>query len=167
MLFRSILSLTGVPLISESILDTLSPNQTAYYVFSGNPQLNGLNQNQKDDFVCVEAKSSLNPTVNDINYDNNTQCLLLEDAGFSLSDIRPNPAENSIESWLVVGEESEITFEIINMLGESCLIVNRNYTPGTYSIDIDVSHLSAGSYFLWVSSTNNKKIIQFIKIIFR
>ena len=66
---------------------------------------------------------------------------------FSLSQNYPNPFNPSTKINFSIPERSFVTMKVYDMLGkEVALLVNNNYSAGTYSVDMNAKGLSSGMY---------------------
>jgi hypothetical protein len=135
-----------------------------YYLFENSPVLEGLSQNSTEDFICVEADLSTFHSVLEATILNNRTCLLIEDGNFSVSPITPNPIENTGDFTLILAESANVSIEIIDMVGKRCHYSNESYTEGSHFLNIDMNDWGSGTYFIRVSTGNQFKISQFIKI---
>ena len=74
---------------------------------------------------------------------------------FSIRDVRPNPATNSIEVELsVVKNDIPMTIELYNMLGQNArtFMQDLSMPSGARSMDLDLSGLPGGTYSLRVTT---------------
>ncbi len=75
----------------------------------------------------------------------------------------PNPAQNNITVSYNTDEKSEITLEIINMLGETVeTILNSNHNIGNNEIQFNTNKLPEGYYFMKIKSKNDMQVVKFI-----
>ena len=158
------LSVTGAPRLTGLLKDTINPGNSLYYLFENSPMLDGLSQNKVEDFICVEADLSTFHSVLEATILNNRTCLLIEDGNFSVSPITPNPIENTGDFTLILAESANVSIEIIDMVGKRCHYSNESYTEGSHFLNIDMNDWGSGTYFIRVSTGNQFKISQFIKI---
>jgi hypothetical protein len=64
-------------------------------------------------------------------------------------NVYPNPATDKIKVVYNIAEATEIRVEIVNTLGQSLMIENyKAVAPGIHSLDLDISSLAAGFYFI-------------------
>jgi len=158
------LSVTGAPRLTGLLKDTINPGNSLYYLFENSPMLDGLSQNKVEDFICVEADLSSVHTVQESTLSNNSSCLLIEDGTFSVSPISPNPIENAGDFTLILTESASVSIEIIDILGKRCLYSTASYTEGSHFLSINMKDWGSGTYYIRVSTGNQFKISQFIKI---
>ena len=158
------LSLSGNPRLTGLFQDTINPGNSLYYLFENSPVLEGLSQNSIEDFICVEADLSTFHSVLEATILNNRTCLLIEDGNFSVSPIAPNPIENTGDFTLILAESANVSIEIIDMVGKRCHYSNETFTEGSHFLNIDMKDWGSGTYFIRVSTANQFKISQFIKI---
>ena len=76
----------------------------------------------------------------------------------------PNPSNGLLNITYKVSKVENITFEIVNILGETILYINDNLfsTLGTCKKTIDISRLERGIYFLNASSQSNTETLRFL-----
>ena len=81
---------------------------------------------------------------------------------FKILDVFPNPVSNIASFQFVIGKSENISFYILDMLGN---IVNEKKINSNYGVnkfDIDISKLSSGLYTYCFKNSNNlisKKLI--------
>ncbi len=67
----------------------------------------------------------------------------------------PNPAANVAMLNMSVAKAGNLNIEIFNVIGENMgTAVNRNVTPGNYSLSMDISSLDKGIYYLKINSND-------------
>jgi hypothetical protein len=83
--------------------------------------------------------------------------------GFSLSQNYPNPFNPSTVISYSISKLGLVTLRIYGILGkEVATLVNREQTPGNYSVNFNASNLSSGIYFYRLESgsfISTKKMI--------
>jgi hypothetical protein len=161
---RLFLSVSGIPRLSGSLTDTILPNNTFYYVFENSPALEGLSQNEIEDFLCVKVDLStvhLNP---ELTLTNNSGCLLIEEGNFSVSPISPNPLEELGEFALILRDSSEVSIEVVDLMGKRCYYAVESLDSGSHFLSLNTVSWRKGTYFLRVKVGSEFKISQFIKI---
>ena len=86
-----------------------------------------------------------------------------QNSKFGLSSF-PNPSNGLLNITYKVSKVENITFEIVNILGETILYINDNLfsTLGTCKKTIDISRLESGIYFLNASSQSNTETLRFL-----
>ena len=78
--------------------------------------------------------------------------------------IHPNPLSEKAICTFKVQDRSEITLGLYNLQGEKVQsILNKSYTHGEYSEEIEFKDLPSGLYFLTLLTSENK--IERIKIV--
>jgi len=127
--------------------------QSTYTSFSSPLTISGT-----PDSVSIIAFSGENPgsvlILDDLNFSGNT----VELAEFSAMEINmyPNPTRDRV----MIKAKGMFNYEIIDLSGNSVLVGSNNQT----AVEISVSHLNAGSYFVRISNEVNtethKLIIQ-------
>ena len=158
------LTVSGAPRFTALFKDTINPGSSLYYVFENSPILEGLSQNNVVDFICVEADLSMIHSLQETTITNNRTCLLIEDGNFSISPIVPNPIEDIGEFTLILTDSASVSIEIFDAVGKRYMHSIQSYSEGTHFLTLDMNDWSAGTYFIQVSSGNQSKISQFIKI---
>lgn len=80
-----------------------------------------------------------------------------------IGDVYPNPASNgSINLEISTQQTSELTYELINALGQTILSQTETIAPGLNNISIATANLSNGNYFLKINAldvSEYKKIV--------
>jgi hypothetical protein len=85
---------------------------------------------------------------------------LINSINISLS---PNPAQNNItlRSNEIIGNDVQIT--ILNLNGSVIKSETRTSNEGIYSLNVDISNLPNGQYFVKLNAGNNQYIHKFLK----
>ncbi len=82
---------------------------------------------------------------------------------FSLSQNYPNPFNPSTNFQFTIEKEGAVNLSIYNILGQRvATLIDKNYSPGTYTYRFDGSNLSSGMYIYVLNSgglTLSKKMI--------
>lgn len=88
--------------------------------------------------------------------DNNT--VILTD--FKMDDLYPNPFNPSVNIPFSIAAESQISLQVINIIGKEVdtLIENKYYSPGNYTIQWNATAFPAGTYFIRMITPNGNKI---------
>jgi serine protease len=90
-----------------------------------------------------------------VKYDNvlTVENLNIISASTKLKEIYPNPATKQTHIEFALSSSAKTTIGIYNLLGDKVKdVISENLTTGTYSLMIDVSDLSSGSYFCRMES---------------
>jgi hypothetical protein len=161
---RLFLSVSGIPRLSGSLTDTIMPGNTFYYVFENSPALDGISQNEIEDFLCVNVDLSTSHLIPELTLTNNYECLLIEEGTFSLGQLSPNPVTNQSDFPLILTEKTPVTVEVFDVLGNLCTRSENTLEAGTHILSVLMNDKAAGVYFLRVSVGSEHKISQFIKI---
>jgi hypothetical protein len=161
---RLFLSVSGIPRLSGSFTDTILPNNTFYYVFENSPVLDGISQNQIEDFLCVKVDLSAVHLIQELTLTNNNACLLIEEGDFSVSPISPNPLEDLGEFALILRDSSEVSIEVLDLMGKRCYYTEESLESGSHFLSLNTVSWRKGTYFLRVKVGAEFKISQFIKI---
>lgn len=84
--------------------------------------------------------------------------------GNQILGLYPNPASSKIRLDYQLETDSKVRFLITDVLGYRLIRLNNigNQSKGVYGVDIDVSGLSSGIYFLLMDSGNSLKVKQLI-----
>ncbi|MDA7787266.1 choice-of-anchor B family protein [bacterium] len=81
----------------------------------------------------------------------------------TLFDVIPNPSKTKTTISFYVSEQAEVNITLHNILGELIeVIANSKYTEGLHKIEMNVSHLEAGSYFYTMTTADFKQTNQLI-----
>ena len=161
---RLFLSVSGIPRLSGSLTDTIMPDNSFYYVFENSPALEGISQNEIEDFLCVNVDLSASHSIPELTLTNNYECLLIEDGDFSVSPISPNPMEELGEFTLVLRDSSEVHIEVLDFMGKRCYYAIESLDAGSHLFNLNTMSWRAGIYFLRIKVGSQYKISQFIKI---
>ncbi len=90
-----------------------------------------------------------------VKYDNvlSVSNLNLPSSNTHLSGIYPNPADKQTRIEFALGSNSKTVISIYNLLGKKVKdVISENLSTGTYSLIIDISDLSSGSYICRMES---------------
>jgi hypothetical protein len=161
---RLFLSVSGIPRLSGLLTDTIMPGNSFYYVFENSPALDGISQNEIEDFLCVNVDLSTSHLIPELTLTNNYECLLIEDGDFSVSPISPNPMEELGEFTLVLRDSSEVHIEALDFMGKRCYYAIESLDAGSHLFNLNTMSWRAGIYFLRIKVGSQYKISQFIKI---
>ena len=161
---RLFLSVSGIPRLSGLLTDTIMPGNSFYYVFENSPALDGISQNEIEDFLCVNVDLSTSHLIPELTLTNNYECLLIEDGDFSVSPISPNPLEELGEFTLVLRDSSEVHIEVLDFMGKRCYYAIESLDAGSHLFNLNTMSWRAGIYFLRIKVGSQYKISQFIKI---
>lgn len=159
------LSLTGNPLFTAMVSDTILPLQHLYYVFPNQLITEGLDQNGWIDFICISADTKPYHTRDETTLLNNDVCKLIEEGSFAISAPYPNPTQIEFNMDIVVSEDIVLRFDIYNELGQLVLtpIQEVTLTEGTHPLTIATKTWANGVYYLKISEGTNVKIFKLIK----
>ena len=75
----------------------------------------------------------------------------------------PNPADDLITIRLLVKEEQNISFQVIDFLGHEVLSQKTIYPKGPLEVSIDISKLPEGQYFVRAIGDHIGRILRFVK----
>ena len=176
----------GLTLIADSLTHPLDEwahaavtyeNDTFKTFINGVHELTGY-MNYNTDIMSVTDKTSLGSRMNNKNYFSGqirivkfTQAALTPDqfyqfgtpvsinTMFAQYDFRayPNPAKDNVNIEFEAEKASEITLVMYDILGAQKMVITQPVVDGLNQININVSHLSDGIYFL--NQTDNPKPI--------
>jgi len=92
----------------------------------------------------------------------NTSTNISEISSINSISVYPNPATNYTKVNLYSSEKKNITLKLTNTIGKIVSKVNINLLPGNNNINLDVSNLKNGIYFINSKSTNESQSIKLI-----
>lgn len=76
-------------------------------------------------------------------------------------DIYPNPANNEINYTFANTEAGDVHAEIVNIMGQKVMTgIKEYFNTGTFTMKINISHLSSGHYFFNLYNGNKKPIVK-------
>ncbi len=104
-----------------------------------------------DDLAMIQASAE----AAQIKYDNalSVENLNIISSSTQIKEIYPNPANKQTHIEFSLASSGKTTIGIYNLLGEKVKdVISENLSAGTYSLIIDVSDLSSGSYFCRLES---------------
>ena len=81
----------------------------------------------------------------------------------NISNPYPNPASEAINIELQLPENSDVHFSIYNSTGQSIGQMDEQLTSGANIVNIDISMLPEGIYYLMVSDKEKRLTKKFIK----
>ena len=77
-------------------------------------------------------------------------------------DLFPNPTQNITNLSFQLKESSDVTIDVINIIGESVLqVASSNHSSGTHNIQFGTEQLDAGLYFLRIQSGMKSQVVKF------
>lgn len=150
--------LTNGGQIKENWSGTLNAGAFYNYHFSGSALVKEADRNS---IICVTI-SQVNGGIDD-NIQNNNQCLALYIKDNSVLNPYPNPTNNNIVFPVTLKKNTNVTFEVINMLGESVLVTSNIGNPGLNLILIPFDSLSSGCYGVKITIDDKVFIHKIIK----
>lgn len=79
---------------------------------------------------------------------------------FKIDNLYPNPFNPSVNIPFSIAAESQISLQVINIIGKEVdtLIENKYYSPGNYTIQWNATAFPAGTYFIRMITPNGNKI---------
>lgn len=88
--------------------------------------------------AVIENALNITTSIDNINESN----------GFSLGQNYPNPVQNQTKIQFNIGEASDVTLSVYNIVGEKVFVpIQQYYLPGSYEVLIQSNKLSRGAYF--------------------
>jgi Secretion system C-terminal sorting domain len=72
----------------------------------------------------------------------------------------PNPVNENLLAEYFLDESSEVTFELVNMLGAKVKSVSQKQSAGKHDFQIETETLNNGIYFLKISSGSSSQTIK-------
>lgn len=89
-----------------------------------------------------------------------------EIGGIEEIKISPNPSTGTTQLELSCSESTFLNIELINLTGQAVKqIDSKNFFPGYSSIQIDTNDFPSGTYFVKVTSTENRPFLSKLMII--
>ena len=75
---------------------------------------------------------------------------------FELQQNYPNPFNPTSKINFSLNEQAITTLKVYNILGQEVMtLVNRDLSPGSYTVDLDASNISSGVYIYRLTSGDN------------
>lgn len=107
-----------------------------------------FSQSGSYDYYYIEVKDTTGVNVGIKTY---------TDVTFELADIYPNPVQNEARVQFVVGQPSDVSFTVTNLLGEVVETRMIQASKGVNTITVDTDKLNSGIY-LYSIENNGKKL---------
>ena len=98
--------------------------------------------------LLVEGGGTENFEENEDSFGVDQNISVEEISGLSFVNVFPNPANDNITVSFNIESDSQVSFEMFNMIGERVYVSPQQNFVGTNSVNIDVTSLSAGMYTL-------------------
>lgn len=84
--------------------------------------------------------------------------------GFEVVNIIPNPVKNISTLQLIAGQSSRATIIVSDIVGKVLSKKEVNVQEGSNDIEMDFSHLNAGTYQIIVTNSSGiSKTLRFVK----
>ena len=148
-----------------SVLTSVVNNgDTMNLTLSGSSNYNITHNNKTISTSDSNASIKLKKGLNTIRVTGDKECQgIYEETIFNSEDIllSPNPTSTSSRLW-IGGEDKNVNVSMFDNAGR-LLWTNQNDVPSSRSIDIQVSNLRAGLYYIKVDSETVKKTAKLIK----
>ncbi len=133
------------------IRDTIKAGAEILYLFDSGF---GVNLNDEELYVCVEAKMEDELIENTVN---NVQCRSIG-GDFHFSDPFPNPFQDKVILRIILPESGLIKIEFFDLLGNAVNVLNNeNAMPGLNTLEFSSEKLRKGIYVC--RATYNSKVI--------
>ncbi len=82
---------------------------------------------------------------------------------FAVYQNYPNPFNPKTTISYSLSERSKVTVQVINLLGEVIrILLDKEQSPGNYTLEFDGSNLSSGAYFYKISTLNKVEVRKMI-----
>ena len=146
------------------ISDVVNNGDTMNLTLSGSSNYNITHNNKTISTSDSNASIKLKKGLNTIRVTGDKECQgIYEETIFNSEDIllSPNPTSTSSRLW-IGGEDKNVNVSMFDNAGR-LLWTNQNDVPSSRSIDIQVSNLRAGLYYIKVDSETVKKTAKLIK----
>lgn len=72
--------------------------------------------------------------------------------GITISNLRPNPANERVFIDIETDEASLSVITVYNHMGQKAAVINTNLEIGKNTVEIETAHLSSGAYFVSIES---------------
>jgi len=82
---------------------------------------------------------------------------------FEITKIYPQPSTDLLHIETLLGDDSEISFQIIDLTGKKVVSKNYNMKHGNFTTKLDVSHLNSGSYMLLLNNGTKQISTKIVK----
>ncbi len=109
------------------------------------------------DYICVW----IDPVSPDDAPENNEKCQL-QDAGFRLLDVYPNPVNDELSISLVMPENGDVRLQLFDNAGRLLFSKEHSLNKGHRVMTMDVSPYSQGSYSLRVTYGDESGVVNFM-----
>ncbi|MCX7861690.1 MAG: PKD domain-containing protein [Bacteroidales bacterium] len=143
-------------LVSEILYDTLFSGDKIWYTFNGKINTNYIEPR----FVCITG--NITQPTSEVNYQNNTYCKSISDEE-QILNIYPNPVKDKLIIELQSSDNQPMSLIISDITGKILLakdiFLNKNFNR----IQIDVSELSEGIYFIQLTSKKLNFVYKFLR----
>jgi hypothetical protein len=78
-------------------------------------------------------------------------------------DLYPNPAVNEINLAVVASRKEKMDYQVFDNAGRIVMQETKQVLSGINRFSVDINKLSAGVYYIKLSSNSNSKKLQFVK----
>ena len=136
--------------LNSNCINSGNPDTASYYYFeidiAGNPRISG------DNIDIGACEKQIEGGI--FNYYTKSK--------HHIRTVYPNPCKKYLNLKIDNLDQQEIRIKIINTFGKIIRIINIRNTEDKYSIQIDVSDLSSGIYFVELEKNNFLECVKFI-----
>jgi hypothetical protein len=159
------LGITGIPWITNTVLETIVPGDTYYYVFPSTFDLSALSENLLGDLICVEGRAYPYGSIEEVHLSNNEACRLLEDQTYEVIPIHPNPVNDGIDLGIMVSKDLSLTATLYNAMGQKIKVIadHQLLSQGLQYLTIPCKDLGYGIYWIYISDGNSERVLKFLK----
>lgn len=153
--------------VSESWEGDLQAGESENFIFSTKIS-SAKNQNDdRENYVCVEGILNSQFGFEDIDLSNNEKCIFPFDDEESdvLITPFPNPVDQELTIQIILTTDEVIDLSIYDALGRKVkeLATNQSFAKGLNSFSVDASRWSAGTYTIFLNTSKKsiaKKVIK-------
>ncbi len=82
----------------------------------------------------------------------------------NILSIYPNPVNQIVYIDYILEADGDVNIQVFDILGKSVIISKSNQTTGPNTIQVDVSQLISGNYYLRIQSGNQQIVKKFVKL---
>ncbi len=152
-------SINGVPSLAENWTGSMPPDSGFRYLFKGGIP---LRPGWSPYYYCITAENT--DGLPDGDPGNNLQCEAINTV-FTFPDPYPNPAFDLLYIDLVLEDEADVVFSVINALGQLLLSPSRHHgEKGLNRFSLPVESLPSGMYSLRVMIGGHHYLKRFTRL---
>lgn len=137
-------------LVQETWTGLLAPGQDSIYIFNGQVQSFISEQDDQDDFICVNGVAYSYSQDIEEDLSNNTACKDVEGDRPVLLPVYPNPASGTINISLLISKDESVDLYLTDAIGQRVAEIYKDQQLGAgyYQQAVDVKTLRSGVYFI-------------------